>query len=390
MPVPRSPIPLLPTACIALLLLLAAGAAWHFAGASTPTAKASLPPLVSVSVAQRRDLPIKLDAQGHLVALAQVDMRPQASGIIRAIHFKEGDEVTAGQLMFTIDAADVAAQLARSQAAAAQVKAQLDDAQRDLHRTQQLAQSRFYSPSAVDTSLSKAEALQAQYKAALADVDNTRVLVDHTRITAPMSGLTGALAVHPGSVAQPGAATALVNVAQTDPIGVDFTLPEMHLGDLLAARAAGHVEVTVATAGGKPLQGKLVFVNNTVDTSTGTIALKASFPNAARSLWPGAFVRVRVVAGTNADAVTLPPQSLLDGPGGRFVYVLDAHDRVAAHPVTLLRVQDQLAVVDGLAGGERVVSEGQAALKPGVVVRVAAAPAAPASAALASAAQEPR
>ncbi len=370
--------------CIGLSLIAAGvGATYHLSTSAPAPAKAAAAPLVSVSVAQTRDLPLKLETQGHLVALAQVDVRPQAGGAIHAIHFKEGDTVQAGQLMFTIDATDVVAQLARAQANAAQIKAQLDEAQRDLGRTQQLAKSRFYSTSAVDTSTSKAEALQAQYKAALADVDNTRVLVDHTRITAPMSGLTGALSVHPGSLAQPGAAAALVNVAQVDPIGVDFTLPEGNLSALLAARDAGNVQVMVDSASG-PLAGKLVFVNNTVDTATGTIALKAAFPNPRRLLWPGSFVRIDITAGVSRAAVTLPPQSLQDSPMGRFVYVVDGSDKVSTLPVTLLRVQDGLAVVDGLKGGERVVSEGQASLKPGIIARVAAGAASAARVAAAS------
>ncbi len=360
--------------CIGLLLVAAGvGATFHLWASAPVPAKADAAPLVSVSVAQTRDLPLKIQTQGHLVAVAQVDVRPQAAGTIRAIHFNEGDAVQVGQLMFTIDATDVVAQLARARANAAQIKAQLDEAQRDLGRTQQLAKSRFYSTSAVDTSTSKAEALQAQYKAALADVDNNRVLVDHTRITAPMSGLTGALSVHPGSLAQPGVTAALVNVAQVDPIGVDFTLPEGNLSALLAARDAGNVQVMVDNANGTPLAGKLVFVNNTVDTATGTIALKAAFPNARRLLWPGSFVRIDITAGVSRAAVTLPPQSLQDAPTGRFVYVVDAANKVGTRPVTLLRVQDGLAVVDGLQGGERVVSEGQASLKTGLVVRVAVA-----------------
>jgi RND family efflux transporter MFP subunit len=363
----------LATVCLGLLGL-AGGVGATLRVTSSPPAPARPPaiPVVSVAVAQARDLPLKLEAQGHLVALAQVDVRPQASGTIRTIHFKEGDAVQAGQLMFTIDSTDVAAQLARAQANAAQVKAQLDEAQRDLGRTQQLAKSRFYSTSAVDTSTSKAEALQAQYKAALADIDNTRVLVDHTRVTAPMNGVTGALMAHPGSLAQPGSASPLVNVAQIDPIGVDFTLPEGNLPALLAGRGGNDVQVTLDTAGGQPLVGRLVFVNNTVDTNTGTIALKAAFPNARKLLWPGSFVRIDVTAGVSRAAVTLPPQSLLEGPAGRFVYVVDAAGKVSARQVTLLRVQDGLAVVEGMSGGERVVSEGQAGLKPGMAVRVAA------------------
>lgn len=355
---------------LSVLALVAAGVAYVFHGSTATGPKTAAMPKVSVTAAERRSLPVKLDAQGHLVALAQVDVRPQATGIVRSIQFKEGDEVKSGQLMFIIDSTDVEAQLAHSQASVAQVKAQLDEAQRDLVRTRELAKSRFYTTSAVDTAQSKVEALQGQLAAAQADVANTRVLVDHTRVTAPMTGLTGALAVHPGSLAQPGSAAPLVNVVQMDPIGVDFTLPENALARILAARAKGQLEIVAETGGGEPLAGKLVFVNNTVDTSTGTISLKASFPNADKRLWPGSFVHLHVVAGADDSAVTLTPQSLMQGPVGRFVYLVDANDTVVSKPVSLLRIQDQMAVVDGLAGGERVISEGQAGVKPGARVRV--------------------
>ncbi len=358
-------------ATISVLALGAAGAAYSTYGSKAAAPKAAAMPNVGVTAAERRSLPVKLDAQGHLVALAQVDIRPQATGTVRSIHFKEGDEVKAGQLMFTIDATDVEAQLARSQASVTQVKAQLDEAQRDLVRTTELAKSRFYTPSAVDTAHSKVEALQGQLAAAQADVANTRVLVDHTRVTAPMTGLTGALAVHPGSLAQPASTIPLVNVVQMDPIGVDFTLPETALDRILAARAKGRLEVAAETSDGKLLAGKLVFVNNTVDTNTGTISLKASFANADKRLWPGSFVHLHVVAGADDSAVTVPPQSLMQGPSGRFVYLVDANGVVVSKPVSLLRIQDQVAVVEGLAGDERVISEGQAGVKPGASVRVA-------------------
>ncbi len=366
-------------AATGVVALAAVSLGLRLASANVKPIPVPMPPLVGVAVAQARDLPLQLDAQGHLVALAQVEVRPQASGIIRTIHFKEGDPVSAGQLMFTIDATDVAAQLARARAAAAQTRALLDEAQRDLARTQQLAKSRYFSMSAVDTSLGKVESLQAQYQAAMADVDNTRVLVDHTRITAPMSGRTGALAVHAGSLAQPGAAAALVNVAQMDPIGVEFTLPEANLADLLAARSSRDLRVSLLDPRGRRLDGKITFVNNTVDTDTATILVKASFANADQALWPGAFVRVQLLAGTSRGAMTVPPQSVMEGPAGRFVYVVDADGKIATRPVGLQRMQDQLAVVTGLSGGERVVTEGQAGLRPGVKVRVAA-PAAPVAA----------
>ncbi|MGM3411596.1 efflux RND transporter periplasmic adaptor subunit [Ralstonia holmesii] len=329
------------------------------------------PPLVSVVQAEARDLPVKLSAHGHVVPLNQVDVRPQVGGTVRGIHFREGDEVKAGQLLFTIDASDVTAQLERSQASAAQIEAQVDEAERDLARIKQLAKLRYYSTSAVDTSASKLESLKAQHKAVQAEVASSRLQVERTRIAAPMTGLTGALAVHPGSLAQTAAAVPLVTVVQIDPIGVEFSLPESQLARLLDARAAGTVRIELQTPDGKRLPGSLVFVNNTVNTDSGTITLKASFPNGTRSLWPGAYVELVIDAGVSRGAIVLPPQALLEGPQGRFVYVLDQDNKAQVRPVGLLRLQDQMAVVDGLRGGERVVAEGQTGLKPGAPVRIA-------------------
>jgi len=329
-------------------------------------------PLVSVVRAEARDLPVKLSAHGHVVPLNQVDVRPQVGGTVRGIHFREGDEVKAGQLLFTIDASDVTAQLERAQASAAQIEAQVDEAERDLARIKQLAKLRYYSTSAVDTSASKLESLKAQYKAVQAEVASSRLLVERTRIAAPMAGLTGALAVHPGSLAQTAAAVPLVTVVQIDPIGVEFSLPESQLARLLDARAAGTVRIELQTPDGSRLPGSLVFVNNTVNTDSGTITLKASFPNGTRSLWPGAYVELVIDAGVSRGAIVLPPQALLEGPQGRFVYVLDQDNKAQVRPVDLLRLQDQMAVVDGLKGGERVVAEGQAGLKQGAPVRIAA------------------
>ncbi len=357
-------------ACLAAAIAVHAGLSSGSA-AKGDTGKPRPMPLVSIVHAEARDLPVKLMAQGHVIALSQVDIRSQAGGTIRGVHFREGDEVKAGQLMFTIDDSDVSAQLSRAEANAAQIEAQVDDAERDLDRTRQLAKSRFYSTSAVDTSASKLESLQAQLQAAKADVASTKVMIARTRISAPIDGLTGALGVHPGSLAQPGAAAPLVTLVQIDPIGVEFTLPESQLTGLLLARTAGTVRVGLKMGDGTRAQGSLVFVNNTVNTDSGTITLKASFPNPKKALWPGAYVEMTIEAGTSHGAIVLPPQAVLEGPKGRFVYALDAGDKAQMKAVELLRVQDQMAVVDGLRGGERVVTEGQSGLKPGGAVKVA-------------------
>lgn len=364
-------------------LLLAAGASLAYALRAKPstTAVAKPPPLVSVTVARQQDLPLELTAQGHLVALTQVEVRPQMTAVIIGIHFKEGDDVAAGQLLFTLDDTDARAQLQRSEAQAAQIRAQLADAKRDYGRSSELVKSNFITPSAVDTAASKVEALQAQLKAAQADIDSAHVVLTHTRIMAPVAARTGAVAVHPGSLAQTSATAPLVTLVQFAPIGVEFNLPEQYLAAILAARAHGPLRVQLDSPDGTPVNGELSFINNVVNTDSGTISLKATFPNPRRNLWPGAYARVTVLAGSDRNAVTLPPQAVLEGPDGRFVYLASAENKAVRQAVSLLRVQDGKAVVSGLAGGSRVVLEGGANLRAGDAIRIDAAASASAKAA---------
>ena len=342
---------------------------WSF-GRKPEVSTPKKPPLVSVTSTTTQDFPIEFVAQGHLVVLNQVDVRPQLTGIIQSVNFKEGDEISAGQLLFTLDASEATAQLKRFEAQAAQINAQLANAKRDLSRATELVKSNFIAPSAVDTAASKADALQAQLKAAGAEVESARVVVEHTRISAPISAKAGAVTVHTGSLAQMSATEPLVTLAQFDPIGVEFSLPEQNLNSILAARANAPVTVSINNPEGQAIEGKLSFINYTVNTDTGTINLKATFPNQQQNLWPGAFVRVTVHVGLSKGAVVLPPQAIMEGPSGRFVYAVDGDSKVISKPVTLLRVQDEMAVIDGLKSGERVVLEGGRNLRPGMLVQV--------------------
>ncbi|WP_158567981.1 MULTISPECIES: efflux RND transporter periplasmic adaptor subunit [unclassified Duganella] len=354
-------------------LLLAAGIALAYSlrTQSPAAAPAKKIPLVAVTAARQQELPLELSAQGHLVALNIVEVRPQLTATIVAIHFKEGDEVKAGQLLFTLDSADANAQLQRSEAQAAQILAQLADASRDFGRSSELVKSHFITSSAVDTAASKVDALKAQLKAARADIDSARLLVAHTRIVAPIAARTGAVAVHPGSLAQTSAAAPLVTLAQFSPIGVEFNLPEQDLTAILRARGAGSVRVTIDGADGETVTGELSFINNTVNTDSGTISLKATMPNPRATLWPGAYARVTVLAGIDRNAVVLPPQAVLEGPAGRFVFVAGADGKATRQPVTLLRVQSGMAVVEGVANGTRVVLEGGGNLRSGDAIRIA-------------------
>jgi RND family efflux transporter MFP subunit len=340
-------------------------------GVAQAPAKAKSLPLVSVAEARTLDLPVRFNVQGHLVALNQVDVRPQVNGIIRSVHFHEGDEVKQGKLLFVLDASDANAKLQRAQAQVMQIRASLDNERRNQERVRKLVASGYVSSSDVDAIVSKVDALQAQLQAAKADVESARVQVERSRIVAPVGGRTGAVTVHPGSLAQQGDAAALVNLMQLDPIGVEFSLPERALGGLLRADATGITGVSVIDADGETVPGKLNFINNTVNTDTGTIRLKAEFANARHRLWPGAFVRVTLDAGFDKGVVVLPPQAVQEGPEGHFVFQVGADGKATVHPVTLLRIQDRYAVVEGLQSGERVVVEGAVGLGGGAQVRIA-------------------
>jgi len=360
--------------------VIAGGLGWRtWAATAKPKSAAKPPPLVGVTTSRTLDLPVRFAAQGHIVPLNQVDIRPQVTGVIRSVNFREGDEVKPGQLLFELDASDVVAQLRRSEAQANQIHAQLDDATRDLNRTLQLVKSGFMSAAVVDTARSKAESLQAQFKAAQADVESSRVRVGYMRIVSPIAGKTGAVVVHPGSLAQVGDAAPLASIVQFDPIAVEFTLPERDLAAVRDAQAAGDTQVGI-DLDGTTRSGELTFIDNRVNTGNGTIGLKASFANADRHLWPGAYVRVALNAGTTKNAVVLPPQAVLEGPDGNFIFQVDSDKQVVSRPVTLLRIQDHNAVVDGLRSGETVVVEGARSLRSGMTVAIDNAAAASAAA----------
>jgi len=360
--------------------VIAGGLGWRtWAATAKPKSAAKPPPLVGVTTSRTLDLPVRFAAQGHIVPLNQVDIRPQVTGVIRSVNFREGDEVKPGQLLFELDASDVVAQLRRSEAQANQIHAQLDDATRDLNRTLQLVKSGFMSAAVVDTARSKAESLQAQFKAAQADVESSRVRVGYMRIVSPIAGKTGAVVVHPGSLAQVGDAAPLASIVQFDPIAVEFTLPERDLAAVRDAQAAGDTQVGI-DLDGTTRSGELTFIDNRVNTGNGTISLKASFANADRHLWPGAYVRVALSAGTTKNAVVLPPQAVLEGPDGNFIFQVDSDMQVVSRPVTLLRIQDHNAVVDGLRSGETVVVEGARSLRSGMTVAIDNAAAASAAA----------
>jgi len=358
---------------LAITLLAVAVAAYLFffhQDAVSASPKKTATPLVSLMSAQIKPLPLMLTTQGHVVSLNLVDIQSQITGTVKTVAFKEGAFVQQGQLLFTLDDTPQQAALHRAQASKAQTQSLLDKAQQDLTRGQALKAKNYISASDWDALLSNRKQYAAQLLVNENDIRSAQAELGYTRIYAPVSGKTGALNVHPGSLVQPGGSQPLVTVSQFDPVGVSFTLPEQDLNAVLAAQAQGGVKVMVNDAKGQEITGTLDFIDSAVSTESGTILLKARFANADHLLWPGAFQDINVAAG-NQQVVVLPPQAVQNGPDGHFVYLVDNQDQAKVLPVTLLRIQQQMAVVEGVAEGTRVVIEGSNNLRPGMPVAVA-------------------
>jgi membrane fusion protein, multidrug efflux system len=356
----------------AALLLIGGGAvAGYFmlgkgANATAPAAKAA--PLVELVSSKVVDLPHIVEAQGHVVPLNEVEVRAQMDGAVASLHFEEGQDVTAGQLLFVLDPGQTAALVRQSRAKYAQITAELTDARRNYTRSQELVASKYISSSALDAAASKVDMLQAQQQAARAEIESSQVMAGYARIAAPISGRAGAITVRRGALVGPSDSTSLVRIVQVNPIAVEFSLPERELAGLTQALRQGVAQVQAQT-GQERVDGRIIFTDNAIDQATGTIRLKAEFDNADERLWPGAFVSLRVQAGVNHNAVVLPPQAVLEGPEGHFVYRVDAAGKVSTQAVTFAGLQDGQAVVTGLPAGEAVVAEGNQSISDGVTVR---------------------
>lgn len=346
----------------------AAAAAASAAPASNLNPGTGAPVSVSTVRARQRDVDVTLEATGTVTAINSVDVRPQVSSVITRVHISEGQFVKAGQLLFTLDARNDEVNLAKARAQLARDAASLADAQRQLARGRDLLAQKFVSQGAVDTSQTLVETQQAAVAGDQAAIDAARVALSYDRIVAPAPGRTGAINVYAGSTVQPGAA-ALVTITQIDPIAVAFSLPQRDLGDALRTlRGGGGKVVALLPDGRGEITGTLRFVDNAVDANSGTVRAKAQFGNADEVLWPGAFVKVRLVVRTLKDAVVVPQVAVIQAPRGSIVYAVGSDDRAIARRVEVLYAYGSDAVVSGVQAGERVVVDGRQNLRSGVSV----------------------
>ena len=369
------------TALVLAAIAIAAGAAWHFTRAEAPPAtpaegggkggKGGQPPaVVNVIKPAKRDVPVVLAASGTVTPVSSVDLHPQTTSTIRAVHIKEGQFVKAGTLMFSLDDRADRANVDKAAAGIARDRAALADLERQYQRSVELYNQKFIAKSALDTLRSQVEAARAGLGAGAAALQAERVAASYSTIRAPMAGRVGAINVFPGSLVQP--ATSLTSVTQLDPIDVAFTLPESALADLLAAQRGGAVAVEASTgAGAKPAAGTLSFIDNTVDPKAGTIRVKARFDNRDTLLWPGQYANAQVTVRTLKDAIVIPQSAIITNTRGTSVYVVDAGETAKSVPVARVHSFGVDAVVTGLTGGEQVITEGKQNLRPGGKIRLA-------------------
>jgi RND family efflux transporter MFP subunit len=329
--------------------------------------------VVSAPVTQA-DVSVRLTANGTVSALQTVDVRPQISATIKVVHIKEGQFVHKGDRLFTLDSRTEDANLSKAEAQVVKDRADLMNAERNLERQRELFRQEYISQSEFDTAQNQVDVLRGQLAVDQASLEASRVARSFDEITAPIAGRTGAIAVYPGSLVQPGTSTAigaiLVSITQLDPINVSFTLPEREFAGLQQAFAKGKVPVSAKLdlPNQTDMEGHLVFIDNSVDTASGTIRLKAEFPNANHRLWPGMFVTVALAPRNLAGALTVPAQAVQTGPENKFLYVIGEDNKVTPMTVNVRLIQDGFAVVEGIALGARVVVEGAQNLRPGSVV----------------------
>jgi RND family efflux transporter MFP subunit len=352
---------------LVVLSTLAAGGWYWREQATAPQIKKGpgVIPVVSAEVAMA-DVPVRLSANGTVSALQSVDVRAQISATIRTVHVKEGQYVKRGDRLFALDTRTEEANLGKAEAQVAKSRADLANAERNLKRQRELFAQKFISQTALDAVQNQVDSLRAQVAADLAVVAAGRVARGFGEILAPIAGRIGAVGVYPGSLVQP-SGTPLVSITQIDPVNVSFTLPERELPTLQQSMGKGTVEVSARLdeTSQSVRTGRLVFIDNAVDSSSGTIRLKAQFNNADSRLWPGMFVTVSLSPRTLANVLTVPVQAVQTGPERKFLYVIGEENKVSIAPVRVVLVQDGRAVIEGPTAGTRVVVEGAQNLRPG-------------------------
>jgi len=342
---------------------------------------ASLPIPVSIAAATRADVPLTVDGIGTVQALNTVNIKVMVDGPLVDIHFREGQDVAAGDVLAKIDPRTYQAALDQAVAKKAQDDANLANAQRDLQRYDKLAKTQYTTAQQFDTQRATVAQDEALVRQDQAQIDTARTNLSYTTIVSPVRGRTGIRQIDLGNIVHSSDTTPLTVVTTLQPITVVFTLPQQTLPEVTRAmrdsQSQGGAVVTALPQNGSDEvlgTGKLLVLDNQVDQNTGTIKLKAVFPNPDLRLWPGAFVNVRLSLRVGHRVVTVPTGAVQRRPAGAVVFTLD-HDVANRHPIVVARQDERVAVVsEGLVPGQVVVTDGASRLTEGSHVRLAGAP----------------
>jgi multidrug efflux system membrane fusion protein len=320
-------------------------------------------------------MPVLIEAVGTVEPEHSVQVRAQVNGVLKAVHFKEGDKVKAGQVLFLIDPATYQAQYNQALAQLARDKAQLENALAQQQRLEPLLKREFITRQEYDVAVTSAKSLEATVQADQAALEQVRIQLSYTRISAPIGGRTGTLSIKPGNlVVAASTGTPLVTINTTDPILVSFSIPERQLEEIRRYQGDRDMRIEILPDRNAPAvaEGKLVFVDNTVTPQTGTVLLKTRVANPKEVIWPGQFVNVRVVLTIEPEAVVVPEAAVQPGQEGNFVYVIDENSKVKVQPVKVSRqLGGDVVIATGIKAGDRVITEIPQALTAGATVQLA-------------------
>jgi membrane fusion protein, multidrug efflux system len=322
---------------------------------------------VLVVTALQKSVPVQIRAVGNAEPFATVSIKSQVTGVLTKAHFKEGQDVKQGQLLFTIDPRPLEAAVKQAEANLARDNAQLKNMREQVRRYAELVEKQYVSREQYDQIRTNADAMESVVDAGKAALDNAKVQLSYCYIYSPVNGRVGSLLVNEGNLVRVNDGAPLVVINQVNPMNVTFSVPEHHLADLKRHMAHGQLKVGASFPSdeGRPELGVLEFVDNTVDRATGTIKLKAVFTNTERRLWPGQFINVALTLTTQENAVVVPSEAVQVGQEGQHVFVVKPNKTVEVRNVTLGSTNEGEAVIaKGLAAGEQIVREGQFLLGP--------------------------
>lgn len=357
---------------IGVALLAGVAFFWTHNHKTTDAAKNNPPVSVTISQVTLQSVPLDVPSVGTVVPYESVGVKSRIDSQITEIHIKDGDSVRKGDLLFVLDARTLGAQRRQFQANAQRDKAQLTNARLQFDRAQKLFKQGFATRASLEQSRAALESAEANVAASMANVENIQAQLDYTRITAPVSGRTGTIHLSSGNTVRPSDATPLVTINQISPIRVESTLAQKYLPALQAALKQGPVLALVKNENGTAnAEGRVEYVDNSINQATGTFALRAHFQNSDEALWPGMFVNLAIRLTTDKDAVTVPASAVQHAQDGDFLFTI-ASCKAVKKPVTVERINGNIAIISkGIQANEWVVIDGLLGLNDASPVTIA-------------------